>query len=81
MWEFLACRWLSCTGAQAPPILWFHYPPRAAARRQGKEEEREHTCFFTTVACVLVRDFSGEQSPGQVIRKTGPRPGNPIDTL
>ena len=26
MWEFLACRWLSSTGTQAPPILWFHFP-------------------------------------------------------
>ena len=26
MWEFLACRWLSSTGTQAPPTLLFCHP-------------------------------------------------------
>lgn len=76
---FLECRWLSSTGTQSPSILWFHYP--LGPHPGDREGKREKHLSFITLACVLVRGFSGVQISGQVIRKIGPGPGNPIETI
>lgn len=54
-----------------PGILHLVVPlsQRAPAKGQGKRQKREHTYFFTTLAYILVRVLSEEQSPSQVIRK------------
>ena len=77
---FPACRWLSSIGTQSPSILRFHYP-LGLHPGDGEGRREKHFSFFITLACVLVRGFPGEQSSGQVIRKIGPRPGNPIETI
>ena len=64
------------------PVSFHLMVPLSPGPHPGdREGKREKHLSFITLACVLVRGFSGVQISGQVIRKIGPGPSNPIETI